>query len=130
MLPGNPSTILCGFSTPSLHLPPLHRSPDLHLLTPGPLAPVQRPLLPPDHVVVLSDPLLGKDTPTQRGRRQLNEDLELDRQAPVDWMDALQKDVSDDGDGGETEGAGEEAPGRFGGDLIGRDDWRCAVRSV
>jgi hypothetical protein len=123
------SNLLSSLAAPPFHLTPLHSRPDLHLLTPSPLTPIQRPLLPPHHVVVLANPLLRKDTSTQRPSRHLDENLELNGQAAIDRVDALEDDVRKHGDGREAEGAGEEATRCFFGDLVwGRDRGRSGGR--
>lgn len=55
----------CFFACPAscciFHLNPFSQ---LLLLTPGSITSLQCSISPPDHVVVLTDPLLGKDTST------------------------------------------------------------------
>ena len=124
------SSLFSSIPASPLHFPPLHSSPDLQLLTPGSLAPVQRFVLLPHHVVIITDPLLRKYTSTQRPCRQLYEKLELCRQATVDRMDALEEYMCKNRDGGEAEGSREETARCFGGDLVWRKDWRCAGGGV
>ena len=90
-----------------------------------PSRPLHRPILPPHHIIKLTYAALRIDAATQRHRRDLQERLELWRQSAVGRMEAMQQDMSEEGDGSKTEGANSESTVGDGGDDGGRSDVRA-----
>lgn len=94
---------------------------ELLLFGPDPPAPFHSTVSVPHCVIVFRHSFLRKDTASQDDGAELQVDLELDREASIDWM-SKQEEVREYGDCTEPEDTRREATGGHGCEMFRRND--------
>ena len=87
------SLFVSSFSSYGFHFSPFHGCSHFLLFIPSPGTPVKGPVPPPDCVVEFRDSLFSKYTASERHSRDLNEYLKLNREAAIDRMKWLEKQM-------------------------------------
>jgi hypothetical protein len=82
-----------SFSSCGFHFSPFHGCSHFLLFIPGPRTSLKGPVPPTDCVVKFRDSLFSKYTASECHSRDLNECLKLNREAAIDGMDWLEKQM-------------------------------------
>jgi len=87
------SSFVSSFSSCGFHFSPFHGCSHFLLFIPGPSTPVKGPVPSPDCVVEFRDSFFSEYTASERHSRDLNEYLELNREAAINRMEWLEKQM-------------------------------------
>jgi hypothetical protein len=85
------SLFVSSFSSCGFHFSPFHGCSHFLLFIPDPSTPIKSPVPSPDCVVKFGDSFFSEYTASERHSRDLNEYLELNREAAIDRMEWLEE---------------------------------------